>query len=115
MKRLNWIISLCGLWEAGDILLPLVIGAGNVRIFVWGHIVAGIVLMIAGASAALAKDMRTARTMDWIAAVAGAWLIVFPLIEGIPLRTLAPWNDILVGASAFILSMLSARSVGRRG
>jgi hypothetical protein len=65
--------ALCGLWEFGDIVLPFVIGFGEVQIFVWNHILAGILLMIAGARAALTRDVRTAKAMDWFAAVAGVW------------------------------------------
>ena len=45
MKVLNWIIALCGLWELGDIVLPFVIGSGNVQAFVWNHIIVGMVLV----------------------------------------------------------------------
>jgi len=49
-------IALCGLWEFGDIALPFVIGFGEVQVFVWNHILVGILLMIASARAALTKD-----------------------------------------------------------
>jgi hypothetical protein len=51
MKVLNWIIAFCGLWELGDIVLPFVIGFGNVQAFVWSHIIVGMLLVLASARA----------------------------------------------------------------
>ncbi len=76
MNITGWIIALCGLWEFGDIALPFVIGFGNVQLLVWSHTLAGLILMLAGARAALTRDVRTARTMAWIAAIAGLWLVI---------------------------------------
>jgi hypothetical protein len=55
MKVLHWMIALCGLWEFGDLALPFVIGFGEVQVFIWNHILVGILLMILGARAALTK------------------------------------------------------------
>src|SRR5690349_15201743 len=84
MKVLNWIIALCGLWELGDIVLPFVIGSGNVLAFVWNHIITGMLLVLAGALAARTGNLRTARTLDWISAVAGVWLMIAPFLLGPP-------------------------------
>jgi hypothetical protein len=56
MKVLNWIIALCGLWELGDIVLPFIIGFGNVKAFVWNHIIVGGIVLVLGAWAALASS-----------------------------------------------------------
>jgi hypothetical protein len=108
MKVLNWIIALCGLWEFGDIAAPFVPGFGHIQAFVWNHIISGLILMIAGAWAALARDVRTAKTLDWIAAVAGVWLIIAPFILGIPDIPAGLWNDIIVGGIVLILGVWSA-------
>jgi len=84
MKVLNWIIALCGAWELGDIVLPFVIGFDNVQAFVWNHIIVGMILVLAGARAARTGNARTARTLDWIAAVAGGWLVIAPFLLGTP-------------------------------
>ena len=55
MKALNWIIAPCRLWELGDIVLPFIIGFGNVQAFVWNHIIVGGIVLIPGAWAALAS------------------------------------------------------------
>lgn len=108
MKVLNWIIALCGLWVFGDIVLPFIIGFGNVQAFVWNHIVAGMILMLAGARAALTSNVRTARKMYWIAAIAGAWLIVAPFLLGPPEIPAGLWNDIIVGGIASVLGVWAA-------
>ena len=108
MKVLNWIIALCGLWEFGDIALPFVIGFDQVRSFVWNHILVGLILMLAGARAALAGNVRTARAMDWVAAVAGVWLILATfLLRDLPI-TAGLWNDIIVGVIVITLGVWSA-------
>src|SRR5215217_2435093 len=80
VKVLHWTIALVVLWEFGDIVLPFIIGVGNVQIFVWNHILIGLVLMFAGARAGLTSDVRTARAMDWIATFAGVWLTLAPFL-----------------------------------
>jgi VIT1/CCC1 family predicted Fe2+/Mn2+ transporter len=108
MKILNWIIALCGLWELGDIALPFVVGFGHVQAFVWNHILVGLILVLAGARAALTGNVRTARTMHWIAAVAGVWLIIAPFLLGPPEIPAGLWNDIIVGAIVFLLGVWMA-------
>jgi len=108
MKALNWIIALVGLWEFGDIALPFVIGFGNVQIFVWDHILVGLILMVAGVRAGLARDVRTVRAMDWIAAFAGGWLILGTFLWTPPVIAAGRWNDIIAGAISFILGVWSA-------
>ena len=108
MKALNWIIALVGLWEFGDIALPFVIGFGNVQMFVWNHILVGLILMVAGVRAGLARDIRTARAMDWIAAFAGGWLILSTFLWAPAAIAAGRWNDIIAGAIAFILGVWSA-------
>lgn len=115
MRTLGWLIALCGLWEAADIVLPFIIGFDRVQPLVWGHIVAGIVLVIAGAWAGLTRDTETAKTMDWIATIAGAWLILAPF--GVVTRPTGPalWNDVAVGALVLILASASGLLLQRRG
>ncbi|MDQ2692011.1 MAG: SPW repeat protein [Chloroflexota bacterium] len=107
MKVLNWLIALCGLWEFGDIALPFVIGFDDVQSFVWNHILVGLILMFTGVRAALTRDIRTARTMDWIAVIAGLWLILATfLLRDLPM-TAGWWNDLIVGVIVVILGVWS--------
>ncbi len=64
MKILNWIIALCGLWEFGDIAAVFVPGFGRLPVFLWNHIIAGLVLMILGAWAA--RTRTPALPKQWI-------------------------------------------------
>jgi len=113
MKVLNWIIALCGLWEFGDIALPFVIGFDQVRAFVWSHIVVGMILMFAGTLAALTGSVRTAKTMDWIAALAGVWLLIAPFLLGAPDMSAGLWNDLIVGVIVLVLGVWAALRLPR--
>ena len=113
MTILHWMIALCGLWEFGDIVLPFVVGFGKVQVFVWNHILVGILLMVAGTRAALTKDVRTAKTMDWVAAAAGLWLILASLVLRNLLVPAGLWNDIIVGVIALILGVWGALALSR--
>jgi hypothetical protein len=115
MKILNWLIALCGLWEFGDIVLPFIIGFGQVRSFVWNHILVGLILMLAGARAALTGNVRTARTMDWVAAVAGVWLILATFLLRDLTITAGLWNDLIVGAIVIIFGVWAALAPSRAG
>ena len=108
MKILNWIIALCGLWELGDIVLPFIIGFDNVHAFVWNHIIVGMVLVLAGAWAALTSNVGTAKTLDWIAAAAGVWLVIAPFLLGTTGIAAGLWNDVIVGVIVIILSVWAA-------
>lgn len=107
MKVLNWLIALCGLWEFGDIALPFVIGFDDVQSFVWNHILVGLILMFTGVRAALTRDIRTARTMDWIAVIAGLWLILATFLLRDLTITAGWWNDLIVGVIIVILGVWS--------
>lgn len=114
MKVLSWIIALCGLWEFGDIAALFVPDFGNIPAFVWNHIIVGLILMTAGAWAALTRNGVTAKTMGWIAAAAGGWLIIASFILGNHAIAVGLWNDIIVGVIAFILGVWSALASPRR-
>ena len=113
MKLLNWIIALCGLWEFGDIVAPFIPGFGHVQAFVWNHIIVGIILVIVGPWAALTSHVGTVRTMDWIAAAAGVWLVIASFILGNPFMAAGLWNDIVVGAIVLVLGVWGALSAPR--
>jgi hypothetical protein len=108
LKILGWIIALCGLWEFGDIVAPLVPGFGAVPAFVWNHIIVGLILMIAGAWSALTSNVGTARTMDCISAIAGIWLMVASFILRNPSMAAGLWNDIIVGVIVLVLGVWAA-------
>lgn len=106
---MSWIIALCGLWEFGDIAAPFVPGFGHVPAFLWNHIIVGLLLMIVGAWAALTSRVGAARTLHWIAAGAGGWLVIASFLLGNPILAPGLWNDIIVGGIVFILGVWAAR------
>ena len=113
MKVLNWIIALFGLWEFGDIAALFVPGFGTIQAFVWNHMIVGIILVIVAAWAALTSNLGTAKTMDWIAAILGGWLLVASFILGDPLVSVGLWNDIIVGGAVLILGVWAALAAPR--
>lgn len=108
IRVLSWAIALCGLWEFGDVVAPFVPGFGVVPAFVWNHIVTGLVLIVAGAWAALTHSARTARRLALVAAAGGLWLIVAPLLLGPPEVAAGLWNDIVVGTLVVVLATAAA-------
>ena len=113
MKVLNWIVALCGLWEFGDIAALFTPGFGAIPAFLWNHIIVGMILIIAGAWAARTSNVGAAKTMDWIAAVAGLWLVIASFILGNPILAAGLWNDIIVGVIVLILSVWAALAAPR--
>jgi hypothetical protein len=105
VKVLSWIIALFGLWEFGDIAALFVPGFGRIQPLVWNHIIVGLILMIVGAWAARTSHAGTARTTNWIAIVAGTWLIMASFVLGNPFIAVGRWNDIIVGVIVLILGV----------
>jgi hypothetical protein len=69
--------------------------------------------MIAGAWAALTRNVGAAKKLDWIAAVAGVWLIVASFIFRDPVGTAGLLNDLIVGMIVTVLGVWTARSALR--
>jgi hypothetical protein len=108
MKVLSWVIALCGLWEFGDIAAIFVPDFGKIQSFVWNHIIVGLLLMIVGVWAARTSNVSTAKTMNWIAAGAGLWLILSSFILRYPVIAAGLWNDFIVGILALVLGVWAA-------
>ena len=110
MKVLNWIIALLGLWEFADIAALFVPEFGKFPDFLWNHIIIGLLLMIVGICAARTNNVRTAMTLNWIAAGAGVWLMISSFILRYPVIGVGLWNDLIVGGIAFVLGVWAARA-----
>jgi len=115
VKVLNWLIALCGLWQFGDIAAFFVPDFGTVPVTIWNHIVVGFILMILGSTAALTSNVGTAKKLDWIAAIAGVWLMIARFLFGIPEMNAGLWNDLIVGLIVFILAIWAILSTPRTG
>ena len=108
MKVLNWIIVLLGLWEFADIAALFVPDFGKIPDFLWNHITVGFLLILVGVWASWTSNTRAARTMNWIAAGAGLWLMVSSFVLRYPVINIGLWNDLIVGAIAFVLGIWAA-------
>jgi len=108
MKVLSWIIALCGLWEFGDLAALFVPDFGKIPSFIWNHIIVGLILMIVGVWAARTSNAGTAKTMNWIAASVGVWLMISSFILRYPVITAGLWNDIIVGVIVLLLGIWAA-------
>ncbi len=103
MRVINWILALCGLWEFGDIAAIFVPGFGNIPAFVWNHIAIGLIWMVAGVWAARTGSRGTASTLSWVAAIAGAWLVMASFVLRNPAVSPGLLNDVIVGVVVFFL------------
>jgi hypothetical protein len=114
MKVISWIIALLGLWEFGDIVALFVPGFGKIPIFVWNHILVGLVLIVVGVWSARTGKASTVNKLHGGAIAAGLWLIVSAFVLRYPIITAGLWNDIIVGAGAILLGieavLISART-----
>jgi hypothetical protein len=113
MKVISWVIAFLGLWEFGDVAAFFTPGFGRVPAFLWNHIIVGLVLMVVGVWAALAREDSKVKTLHWIAAVAGAWLVAASFILGSPVASPGLWNDVIVGGIVAALGVAGAMA-GRR-
>ena len=108
MKVLKWIIALLGLWEFADITALIVPDFVKIPSFLWNHIIIGLILMIVGVWAARTSNAGTAKTLSWIAASIGVWLMISSFILRYPIINAGLWNDIIVGVIVLILGIWAA-------
>ena len=113
MKVLSWMIALAGLWEFADIAALFVPDFGKIPDFLWNHIIIGFLLMIVGVWAARTSNAGTARRLHWIAAGTGIGLMISSLMLRYPVTGAGLWNDLIVGATAFVLGVGAALSSPR--
>ncbi len=110
LKVLNWIIAALGLWEFADITALFVFDFGKLPAYLWNHIIVGFLLMFVGVWAARTSHARTAKTLNWITAGAGLWLMISSFFLRYPIVNAGLWNDLIVGAIAFILAVWATRT-----
>lgn len=104
---------LLGLWEFADIVALFVPDFGKLPDFLWNHLLVGLILMLVGVGAARTSNASTAKTMNWIAAGAGLWLMVSSFVLRYPVIHAGLWNDLIVGAIAFVLGIWAALTAPR--
>lgn len=106
----SWLAALVGLWVVAS---PFVLdGAAASGTAMWSNVVAGAVVLILGAFSAY--TIRTAAETEvntlgesggWLAALAGAWILVSPFVVG---GTVAAgwmlWSNVITGALALLFA-----------
>jgi hypothetical protein len=109
-KAFGWVTLVAGVWE---ILAPFIIGYSSVTGPTTNAIILGIVLGLFGLWVALSKSASTVRTLSWVNAILGAWLIVAPFIINYGGKTGPLVNDIIVGVVVAVLEVWGAVSAGK--
>jgi hypothetical protein len=109
-KSLSWLVAVAGLWE---VLSPFILGYSATTVAMWNAIIAGVVLIVLAAWAALSEEVRFDRNLEWINAVVGVWLILSPFALNYSAVVAAMWNDIIVGVVVIVLAAWAATTFGR--
>lgn len=109
-SSLSWLVAVAGLWE---VVSPFILGYSAITVAMWNAIIVGVVLILLAAWAALSQDVSTDRTLDWINAVLGLWLLVSPFVLSYSTTRVAMWNDAIVGIVVIVLALWAATRFGR--
>lgn len=109
---LNWLVAVAGLWQ---LVSPFILNYSDLTVAMWNAIIVGVVLIVLGAWAALNKEARSGRILDWISAILGVWLVASPFVLGYSATATAMWNNIIVGLVVLVLAgwaAFTAKEVG---
>ncbi len=110
-KTLNWLIALDGVWM---VIASFVLGYGVGTAPFWDALIVGIVFIVLGAWAAMSTQVGTDRTLDWINALVGLWLLISPFVMNFASMTAPLYNNVIFGIIAIILGVWAALSVERQ-
>lgn len=109
-KILSWLVALVGLWT---IVSPYILGYSALSTPTWHAYILGIVLIILGIVTAVWENVKYDRTLDWITAVVGLWLVVSPFVLAFSTETAAMWNNIIAGVVVIVLAVWAALMISR--
>jgi hypothetical protein len=109
-KTLNWLVGLAGLWE---VIAVFILGYTASSAALWNALIVGVALLVLGVWAALSNQETTDKSLDWINALIGVWLIIAPFILGYTAIVAAMWNDIIVGLVVVVFEVWAALTIGR--
>lgn len=109
-KSINWWIAIFGAWE---FLAPFILGYSAVKSALWDALIIGLALIVLGVWAAVSKDGGTIKSLSWINAVLGVWLIIAPFLLSYSGTSAALWNDIIVGIVELVLGAWAASVVSK--
>jgi len=108
-KTLSWIVALFGLWE---VIAPFLLGYSATTAALWDAIIIGVALIVLAGWAALVNQDGTIKSLSWINAVLGLWLVIAPFLLGYSAVGAAMWNDIVVGVIVAVLAGWAALALG---
>ncbi len=120
-KSLNWVVAILGIWE---LLAPFILSYSKVQKAaegaqkaaalpktgnaMWDAIIIGIVLLIVGAWAALSNSVGLIKSLSWLNAILGLWLIIAPFTLGYSKLASAMWNDVVIGIIVLVVGAWAA-------
>ncbi len=107
-RTLGWCVVIAGIWEA---LAPFILGFSSIPVALWNAMIVGVVLIVLAVIAVYSQKSGTVKTMEWINAVLGLWLILAPFILGYTASPRA--NDITVGVIVIVLAVWAALVAGK--
>ncbi len=105
MRALSWVVVAVGIWE---VIAAFVLNISAAPVSFWNSIIVGILLIVLGGWATMAVNPRAARTLNWINAVLGLWLIVSPFVLGATALAGPLWSEVIGGILAVVFSAWAA-------
>ena len=108
-KTLSWVVVLFGLWE---VIAPFSLGYSATSAALWNAIIIGVGLIVLAGWAALVNQEGTIKSLNWVNAVLGLWLIIAPFVLTYSAAGAAMWNDIVVGVVVAVLGAWAALALG---
>jgi uncharacterized membrane protein len=102
VRIMNWVMALAGLW-AGT--APFILRFGDVRRALWNGLIIGAVVIVLSLVAALSEDNSNVKSIDWVNAVLGLWLVFAPFILGYTATVVAMWSSIVAGIVLLVLAV----------
>ncbi len=110
-KTLSWLIALAGVWM---IIASFVLGYGVATAPFWDALIVGIIFIVLGAWAAMTTQVGTDKTLDWVNAIVGLWLLISPFVMSYTNLTAPLYNDIIIGIIVIILGVWAALTMQRQ-
>jgi hypothetical protein len=102
IKDMNWGMVVIGIWVASA---PVTLGYSSAAVAMRNDLIVGVAVVILAAASALTVNENSIRTMDWIIAAMGLWLVLAPLLLGYSVVAAALWSDLIAGVLILTLSL----------
>jgi hypothetical protein len=109
-SSLSWLVAVAGVWE---VVSPFILGYSAITVAMWNAVIFGVILILLAGWAALSQNVGTDRTLDWINAILGLWLLASPFVLGYSATRIIVWNDAIVGIVILVLAGWAATRYGQ--